>query len=253
MPAGISSPCRPRSCAVPGPIFRWCSRIRMARSIPAAPWAGRSPSRSRPCRGRVRPSSASRSLQCWVRWACGRGMRRSTRTSSPAGSASIAIARALITRPKLIVADEPVSALDVSVQAQVLNLMRELEQRFGVTYLLISHDLAVVNYIAAEVAVMYRGRIVEQAEAAMIFRAPAHPYTRALLEAVPRAEPGRQRRRRARAETTNDAVEGGCPFRPRCPYAVDRCRAETPALRSVAGGHAAACHRAEDILAEPPP
>ncbi len=165
----------------------------------------------------------------------------------------IAIARALITRPKLIVADEPVSALDVSVQAQVLNLMRELEQRFGVTYLLISHDLAVVNYIAAEVAVMYRGRIVEQAEAAMIFRAPAHPYTRALLEAVPRAEPGRQRRRRARAETTNDAVEGGCPFRPRCPYAVDRCRAETPALRSVADGHAAACHRAEDILAEPPP
>jgi len=165
----------------------------------------------------------------------------------------IAIARALITRPKLIVADEPVSALDVSVQAQVLNLMRELEQSFGVTYLLISHDLAVVNYVTEEVAVMYRGRVVEQAETAEIFRAPAHPYTRALLEAVPRAEPGRQRRRRTRAETTNEAVQGGCAFLPRCPYAIERCRSELPPLRAIHGNHRAACHRAEQVLSEPVP
>lgn len=165
----------------------------------------------------------------------------------------IAIARALITRPRLIVADEPVSALDVSVQAQVLNLMRELEQKFGVTYLLISHDLAVVNYIAAEVAVMYRGRVVEQAATADIFKAPAHPYTRALLEAVPRAEPGRARRRRAKTETTNEAVKGGCPFLPRCPFAIDRCRAELPPLRAIGDSHRAACHRAEEIMGEPLP
>ncbi|WP_119418663.1 ABC transporter ATP-binding protein [Desertibaculum subflavum] len=160
----------------------------------------------------------------------------------------IAIARALITRPKLIVADEPVSALDVSVQAQVLNLMRELEARFGVTYLLISHDLAVVNYVAAEIAVMYRGRIVEQAPTRALFDRPAHPYTRALLEAVPKPEPGRTRRRRARAEPAGE-IGTGCSFAPRCPFAIDRCRVEAPSLRKLETGHAAACHRAEEVIA----
>jgi peptide/nickel transport system ATP-binding protein len=159
----------------------------------------------------------------------------------------IAIARALITRPKLIVADEPVSALDVSVQAQVLNLMRELEARFGVTYLLISHDLAVVNYIAAEIAVMYRGRIVEHADTRMLFDRPAHPYTRALLDAVPRPEPGRPRRRRPRTEPVGDTGQG-CSFAPRCPFAIDRCRREAPPLRPIEPGHSAACHRAEEVM-----
>jgi peptide/nickel transport system ATP-binding protein len=160
----------------------------------------------------------------------------------------IAIARALITRPKLIVADEPVSALDVSVQAQVLNLMRDLEARFGVTYLLISHDLAVVNYVAAEIGVMYRGRIVEQAPTRVLFDRPSHPYTRALLDAVPRPEPGRARRRRARTEPVGE-IGQGCSFAPRCPFAIPRCRSEAPALRTLTSGHSAACHRAEEVMA----
>jgi peptide/nickel transport system ATP-binding protein len=107
----------------------------------------------------------------------------------------IAIARALITRPKLIVADEPVSALDVSVQAQVLNLLRDLQEKFGVTYILISHDLAVVDYVCEDIAVMYRGRFVEAGRSEEILRAPQHPYTRALLDAIPKPVPGRRRRR----------------------------------------------------------
>jgi peptide/nickel transport system ATP-binding protein len=162
----------------------------------------------------------------------------------------IAIARALITRPKLIVADEPVSALDVSVQAQVLNLMKALEAEQGVTYLLISHDLAVIEYVTAEVAVMFRGRIVEQGPTDAVLAAPRHPYTRALQEAAPRLVAGRRRGRVAStaardAPPDGDAAPaGGCSYAPRCPLAEPRCRAERPALRDAGAGRRVACHLA---------
>ncbi|MBI1774801.1 MAG: ATP-binding cassette domain-containing protein [Proteobacteria bacterium] len=162
----------------------------------------------------------------------------------------IAISRALITRPALIVADEPVSALDVSVQAQVLNLMLDLSRRHGVTYLFISHNLAVVEHVAETVAVMYRGSIVEEAAADTLFANPRHPYTEALIAAVPSLVPGERRRdRRGQrlAATPLDAVAppvAGCPYASRCPKAEAICRAETPALREVASQHRAACHLA---------
>jgi peptide/nickel transport system ATP-binding protein len=163
----------------------------------------------------------------------------------------VAIARALLTRPKLIVADEPVSALDVSVQAQVLNLLNDLQAQFGVTYLLISHDLAVVDHVCDEVAVMYRGRVVEHGPAERLFRAAAHPYTRALLDAVPKPVPRARTRRPAPPAADADGMRSGCPFADRCPYVEPRCRTEAPALRRLAGDHAAACHFAERIMAQP--
>ena len=160
----------------------------------------------------------------------------------------IAIARALITRPKLIVADEPVSALDVSVQAQVLNLMQDLQQRFDVTYLLISHDLAVVNHLCEEIAVIYQGRVVEQAAPETLFKSAAHPYTQALLDAVPRAEPGRVRARPALAAAAPAGAQDaaptplGCAYAARCPRSQARCAREAPALGQVGAGHLVACH-----------
>jgi peptide/nickel transport system ATP-binding protein len=156
----------------------------------------------------------------------------------------VAIARALITRPRLIVADEPVSALDVSVQAQVLNLMQDLSQQFGVTYLLISHDLAVVDHLCEDVAVIYQGRIVEQGACDTLFREAAHPYTRALIEAVPRLVPSATPRPRRRIPliTPREHPATACPYAPRCPNVQTLCDKQRPELRTVTEGHQVACH-----------
>ncbi len=157
----------------------------------------------------------------------------------------IAIARALVTGADLIVADEPVSALDVSVQAQVLNLMRDLEASHGLTYLLISHDLVVVEYVCEEIMVMYRGGIVERAATERLFAAPAHPYTRLLLASVPRMEEGRGGRAGPEPPAPAEAETGpGCRFAPRCPLAESRCRVEAPEPRQIEAGHEVACHLA---------
>jgi oligopeptide transport system ATP-binding protein len=158
----------------------------------------------------------------------------------------IAVARALSSQPRLIVLDEPVSALDVSIRAQVLNLLSDLQEEFGLAYLLIAHDLAVVEHMSDEVGVMYLGKIVEFGEPAEIALRPAHPYTKALLSAIPNPDPTR---RTAVLPVTGEIPSplnppSGCHFHPRCPLAIERCRVEEPTLRQVAAGHDAACHLA---------
>jgi len=165
----------------------------------------------------------------------------------------IGIARALALSPKVIICDEPVSALDVSVRAQVINLLKDLQQRTGVSYLFISHDLSVVEHISDRLMVMYLGRIVESGRGEDIWQQPAHPYTRALLAAAPVADPRLARGR------TKSVLQGelpsplnpppGCSFNTRCPMAQERCRQERPVLRSVAGGGMVACHY--DLLEQP--
>ncbi|QIA27245.1 ABC transporter ATP-binding protein [Thermaerobacter sp. PB12/4term] len=160
----------------------------------------------------------------------------------------IVIARALALKPRLVVCDEPVSALDVSVQAQILNLLQDLQDRFGLTYIFIAHDLAVVQNISDRIGVMYLGRLVELARADELFERPLHPYTRALISAVPVPDPEAAARRERivlRGEVPSPArPPAGCRFHTRCPLAVDRCRTEVPEWREVVPGHWVACHLA---------
>jgi oligopeptide/dipeptide ABC transporter ATP-binding protein len=182
-------------------------------------------------------------------------LRRYPHSFSGGQRQRIGIARALALNPELIVCDEPVSALDVSIQAQVLNLLKDLQAGLGLTYLFISHNLAVIDYVADRVAVMYGGRIVEMAPKEQLFADPKHPYTETLLSAVLQPDP--RLRAGHRTAASNGHAEGvaarGCAFVPRCPYAVDRCRVERPELRPVAPGHLARCHRVGEIRLTPLP
>jgi oligopeptide transport system ATP-binding protein len=175
----------------------------------------------------------------------------------------VGIARALMLHPDLVICDEPVSALDVSIQAQVVNLLKDLQGRLHLTYLFIAHDLAVVKHMADRVAVMYLGRLVELAPKQALFANPRHPYTRMLLDAIPRPQPGQPARRQAMVAgeaASPAAAPAGCRFHPRCPFAIERCRIEEPALEHSDGStHLAACHRQHELpewqplaAAEPP-
>jgi peptide/nickel transport system ATP-binding protein len=159
----------------------------------------------------------------------------------------IGLARALALRPRLIVADEPVSALDVSIQAQILNLMKDLQTKHGLTYIMISHDLAVVRYMADTIGVMYLGKLVETGPASAVFASPVHHYTQGLLDAVPNADVATARARQRAAGVKGELPSAvnppsGCRFRTRCPAAASRCAEEEPLLHDFGGGHMAACH-----------
>ena len=161
----------------------------------------------------------------------------------------IGIARALAANPRLIVADEPVSALDVSVQAQVLNLMMDLQDDLGLTYLFVSHDLSVVNQISNTVLVMYVGRVAEIGPPQELFKDPKHPYTAALISSLPKPDPfQRQERVIPEGEVASPAnPPSGCYFHPRCPFAIDRCAQEAPELQEVVPGRHVSCHRVQEI------
>jgi oligopeptide/dipeptide ABC transporter ATP-binding protein len=157
----------------------------------------------------------------------------------------IGIARAIILKPQLIVADEPVSALDVSIQAQILNLLKDLQKEFSLTYMFISHDLSVVRHVSDRIAVMHFGKIVELADNQELYEHPLHPYTIELLSAVPVPHPGRKRRGPMREGEIAGATDGQerCPFYPRCPARIEICDKDEPELKSLGDGHFVACHR----------
>ena len=162
----------------------------------------------------------------------------------------IGIARALILNPEFVVCDEAVSALDVSVRAQVLNLMRNMQQKKNLTYLFISHDLSVVRHISDRIAVMYLGSVAEVAEKAQLYSNPMHPYTKALLSAIPLPDVKKKRQRIILQGDVPSAYNppSGCKFHTRCPYATDRCKQEIPVLRQMEKGHQVACHRTEELM-----
>src|SRR5206468_4009967 len=167
----------------------------------------------------------------------------------------ICIARALVLEPKLVICDEPVSALDVSVQAQILNLLEDMKARYGLTLLFITHDLGVVKNVSDRVIVMYLGRICEVAGPKTLFATPSHPYTQLLLASVPRPEPTQERAPAQRgpvAELPSPInPPEGCRFNTRCPLATDRCRTEVPIIRPIGADHFVACHHAEQAMATP--
>ena len=170
-------------------------------------------------------------------------MRRYPHQFSGGQRQRIGIARALAVQPEFIVCDEAVAALDVSIQAQVLNLFMELRQRLGLTYLFISHNLAVVEHLSDRVAIMYLGRLVEIAPADELFLRPNHPYTQALLAEVPKLEAARRTYRPIAGELPSPIdPPSGCAFHPRCPHAMPRCKSERPPLKEVSAGHISACH-----------
>ncbi|MBW2473031.1 MAG: dipeptide ABC transporter ATP-binding protein [Deltaproteobacteria bacterium] len=161
----------------------------------------------------------------------------------------IGIARTLAVQPRLVVADEPVSALDLSIQAQIVNLLKDLQEEFGLTYLFISHDLGVIEHVCDRVAVMYLGRIVEIASAEDLYDRPRHPYTEALMNAVPVPDPNRHRQKQVLSGEIPSPIDPptGCHFHPRCPYAKDICQKEYPVLSEQLPGHKAACHFSAEV------
>jgi peptide/nickel transport system ATP-binding protein len=176
-------------------------------------------------------------------------LRRYPHSFSGGQRQRIGIARALVVNPSLVVADEPVSALDVSIQAQILNLLEELQGRYQLTYIFISHAMSVIRYVSDRIAVMYAGKLVELGEKTELLTHPRHPYSEILLAAVPRVSERRQLKRGVPLGEPPDLANlpVGCVFVPRCPYAKDICKAQAPELRLLDNGSYAACHRAEEV------